>query len=47
MPIPSIVPLQTGIKKSTLISVEGGHINYLVNNDQKFKQEYTNWFKTS
>jgi polyhydroxyalkanoate synthase len=46
-PLSSIVPLQKEIKKSTLISVEGGHINYLVNNDQKFKQEYTNWFKTS
>ena len=46
-PMSSIVPLQKEIKKSTLISVDGGHINYLVNNDQKFKQEYANWFKTS
>lgn len=43
VPISSIVPLQKGIKKSTLISVEGGHINYLVNNDQKFKKRYTQW----
>lgn len=43
-PISSIVPLQKEIKKSTLILVDGGHINYLVNNDQKFKQDYTKWF---
>ncbi|MFK7967913.1 MAG: hypothetical protein AB8B68_01955 [Rickettsiaceae bacterium] len=45
-PMSSIVHLQKEIKKSTLISVEGGHINYLVNNDQKFKQEYTSWVTT-
>ena len=43
VPISSIVPLQKGIKKSTLISVDGGHINYLINNDQKFKKQYTQW----
>lgn len=45
VPISSIVPLQTGIKKSTLISVEGGHINYLVNNNRKFKKHYTHWLR--
>lgn len=43
VPLSSIVPLQKGIKKSTLISVEGGHINYLVNNDQNFMKHYTQW----
>lgn len=46
VPISSIAPLQKGIRKSTLISIDGGHISYLVNNDQKFKQAYKKWFTT-
>ena len=45
-PISSMLYLQKEIKKSKMIIIDGGHINYLVNNDQKFKKEYTKWFRT-
>mgnify|MGYP003402418258 CR=1 FL=1 len=44
-PLTSIAPLQKEIKNSKLILVDGGHIGYLVNNDQKFKQSYKEWFE--
>lgn len=42
-PVASIAPLKQGLQNSTFISVKGGHISYLVNNDKQFKVEYAGW----
>lgn len=44
-PLNSILPLHRLLKNSTLIEVDGGHISYLLNSDQKFKDSYTTWLK--
>ncbi|GAB4162824.1 MAG: alpha/beta hydrolase [Rickettsiaceae bacterium] len=41
----SILPLQKEIKNPTLIEVEGGHINYLVNSKNTFQKQYADWLK--
>lgn len=43
-PLSSMLPLQKEIKNSKLILVEGGHIGYLINDDQQFKDDWRNWF---
>ncbi len=42
-PISSVLPLCDKIKDSTLISVDGGHISYLVNNNEILYAKYSNW----
>jgi polyhydroxyalkanoate synthase len=42
-PPKSMLPLQKGIKQSKIIKVDGGHIGYLINDDQRFKEEYRGW----
>jgi polyhydroxyalkanoate synthase len=44
-PLSSILPLHRSLKNSTLIEVDGGHISYLLNSDQKFNDSYSDWLK--
>lgn len=44
-PPSSIEPLKNGLKNSTTLSVKGGHISYLINNDNNFKSKYAQWLQ--
>lgn len=44
-PLGSILPLHRLLKNSTLIEVDGGHIGYLLNSDQKFNATYCAWLR--
>ena len=42
-PPSSIKPLKDGLKNSTMMSVKGGHISYLIDNNKQFKLKYAKW----
>jgi len=46
-PLSSMQSLQNSIKNITLIEVDGGHISYLINNDNRFQKEYMEWLQVA